>query len=120
MESRNTIQILQDSQFKIYEQQKELNRKQNSISTKPSEVQKENTLLKKEVDDIKNDRTCFIKSTKTFQNILGSQGESAKKSSLRFKDPNKIIESFVPQKDEMKSKCSYCDKLEHSESTCYL
>jgi len=51
---------------------------------------------------------------------LGAQGESAKKSSLGFKDPNKIIENFVPQNAEMKSKCSCYDKLGHSESTCFL
>ena len=42
----------------------------------PSEMQKENILLK---------------------NILGSQNESAKKFGLGFKDPSKIIESFVPK-----------------------
>jgi len=52
--------------------------------------------LKKEVEELKNDLTCFIKSTKTFQNILGSQNESDKKSSLGLKDQSKIIENFVP------------------------
>jgi len=42
---------------------------------------------------------------------LGSQSESGKKSGLGFKDPSKIIESFVPKKAEMKMKCSYCDRL---------
>jgi len=93
------------------EQQKELNRKQKNISSKPSEVQKENTLLKKEVEELKNDLTYFIKSTETFQNILGTQRESAQKSGLGFKDPNKIIESIVPKKAEMKLKCSYSDRL---------
>ena len=62
-ESRKTIQLLQDSHFKMSDQQKELNRKQKNISSKPSEVHKENTLLKKEVENLKNDLTCFIKST---------------------------------------------------------
>ena len=66
------------------EQQKELNRKQKNISSKPSEVQKENTLLKKEVENLKNDLTSFIKSAKAFQNILGTQRESAKKNWFRI------------------------------------
>jgi len=118
-ESRKTIQILQDSHFKMSEQQKELNRKQKNISSKPSEVQKENTLLKKEVENLKNDLTSFIKSTKAFQNILGTQRESAKKVGLGLIDPNKIIESFVPQLAQMKLKCSYCDRSGHAESVCY-
>jgi len=64
------------------EKQKELKRKQKGILSIPSEIQKENILLKKEVETLKNDLTCFIKSTETFQNILGSQNESAKKSGL--------------------------------------
>jgi len=118
-ESRKTIQRLQDSHFKMYEQQKELNRKQKNISSKPFEMEKENTLLKKEIEDLKNDLTCFIKSTETFQNILGTQRENIQKSGLGFKDPNKIIENFVPLKAEMKLKCSYCDKLGHDVSVCY-
>ena len=85
------------------EKQRELNRKQKDILSKPSEIQKENILLKKEVEELKNDLTCFIKSTETFQNILGSQKESAKESGLGFKDPSKIV-----------------DRLGHNESTCFL
>ena len=119
-ESRRTIQTLQDSHFKMSEQQRELNKIQKNIYSKPSEVQKENILLKKEVEELKNDLTCFIKSTETFQNILGSQSKSAEKSGLGFKDPNKnLIKSFVPQKTEMKLKCSYCDRLGHNDSVCY-
>ena len=89
--------------------------------SKPFDVQKEKTLLKKEVEDLKNDPTCFIKSTETFQNILGSQGGSAEKSGFGVKDPNKIIDSFVPQKAEakLKLKCSYCDRLRHIDSLCF-
>ena len=119
-ESRKTIQILQDSHFEMSEKQRELNRKQKDIISKPSEMQNENMLLKKEVETLKNDLTDFIKSTETFQNILGSQNESTKKSGLGFKDPSKIIESFVPKKVEMKIKCSFCDRLGHNESVCYV
>ena len=83
-------------------------------------IQKENILLKKEIEELKNDVICFIKSTETFRNILGSQRESAKKSCLGFKDPSKIVDSFVPKKAEMKIKCSYCDRLGHNESACFL
>ena len=60
----------------------------------------------------------FIKSLETFQNILGSQRESAKKSGLGFKDPSKIIESFVPNKAVIK--CSFCDRLGHNESVYHV
>jgi len=119
-ESRKTIQILQDSHFDMSGKQRELHIKQKDILSKPSEIQKENILLKKVVEELKNDLTCFIKSTKTFQNILRSQRESAKKYGLGFKDPSKIVESFVPKKAEMKIKCSYCEKLGHNESACFL
>ena len=62
-ESRKTIQVLQDSHFEMSEKQKELNRKQKGILALPSELQKENKLLKKEVETLKNDLTGFIKST---------------------------------------------------------
>ena len=88
--------------------------KRKDIFSKPFEIQKENTLLKKEVEGLKNDLTCFIQSTETFQNILGSQNESTKKSGLRFKDPSEIIESFIPKKAELKMKCSYCNRLRHN------
>jgi len=76
--------------------------------------------LKKEVEELKNDLTCFIKSTETFQNILGSQKESVEKSGLGFKDPSKLVDNFVSKKAEMKLKCSYCDRLGHNESACFL
>ena len=51
---------------------------------------------------------------------MGSQRKSDEKSGLGFKDPNKnLIKSFVPQKDEMKLKCSYCDRLGHNDFVCY-
>ena len=76
--------------------------------------------MKKEVEELKNDLTCFIKSTETFQNILGSQSKSAEKSGVGFKDPNKnLIKSLVPQKTEMKLKCSYWDRIGHNDSVCY-
>lgn len=118
-ESRKTIQILQDSHFEMSEKQKELNKKQKGIISIPSEMKKENTLLKKEVETLKNDLTGFIKSTETFQNILGSQNESAKKSGLGFKDPHKIIESFVP-KTKPRTKCYFCDRYGHDEKICHV
>ena len=66
-ESRKTIKILQDSHFEMSEKQREINRKQKGIMSVPSEEQKENILLKKEVETLKKDLTGFIKSTETFQ-----------------------------------------------------
>jgi len=77
-EFRKTIQILQYSHFEMSEKQRELNRIQKGILSKPFEIQKENILLKEEVETLKNDLTGFIRSTETFQNILGSQNEGAK------------------------------------------
>jgi len=51
---------------------------------------------------------------------LRSKRDSAKKSGLGFKDPSKIVESFVPKKSKRKTKCSYCDRLGHNESACFL
>jgi hypothetical protein len=75
--------------------------------------------LKKEVETLKNDLTGFIKSTETFQNILGSQNESSKKSGLGFKDPHKIIENFVP-KAKPRTKCYFCDRYGHDETVCHV
>ena len=47
---------------------KDLRKTQNPINTKNG-----NALLKKEVNSLKNDLTLFIKSTETFQKIVGSQ-----------------------------------------------
>lgn len=118
-ESRKTIKILQDSHFDMSEKQREINRKQKGIMSVPSEVQKENILLKKEVETLKKDLTGFIKSTETFQNIVGSQNKSTKKSGLGFKDPSKIIGSFVP-KAKIRVKCCFCDKYGHNESVCHV
>lgn len=118
-ESRKTIKILQDSHFDMSEKQREINRKQKGIMSVPSEVQKENILLKKEVETLKKDLTGFIKSTETFQNIVGSQNKSTKKSGLGFKDSSKIIESFVP-KAKIRIKCCFCDKYGHNESVCHV
>jgi hypothetical protein len=118
-ESKKTIQVLQDAHFEMSEKQRELNRKQRDIISIPSEIKKENILLKKEVETLKNDLTGFIKSTETFQNILGSQNESSKKSGLGFKDPHKIIENFVP-KAKPRTKCYFCDRYGHNETVCHV
>jgi len=65
---------------------------------------------------LRNDLTLFIKSTKTFQNIIGSQVEMSNHTGLGFdasKHKKLYKNFFIPEK------CSFCDKKGHSESLCF-
>jgi hypothetical protein len=50
----------------------------------PENSKNENTILKKEVKELRNDLSHFIKSTETFQKIVGSQITMIDKSDLGF------------------------------------
>jgi len=64
---------------------------QNPINTK-----NENTLLKNEVNSLRNDLTLFIKSTETFQKIIGSQIGMINHTDIGFdaSKHQKIYENF--------------------------
>ncbi|CAJ2659626.1 unnamed protein product [Trifolium pratense] len=81
----------------------------------------ENVVLKNEIKELRNDLTGFIKSTETFQNIMGSQSQALNKNGLGFNEvKNKIFENvLLPANREFKLRCSFCNKNGHHESICY-
>ncbi|CAJ2665549.1 unnamed protein product [Trifolium pratense] len=85
-----------------------------------SNIQEENKILKRNVLKLENDITKFVKSTKTLENILGSQKNSFSKTGLGFETYNNqriYNKFFVPNKPIYK--CSYCHKEGHLEPFCY-
>jgi hypothetical protein len=108
-DQKKTIQRLQDSYFQATEKLKEFDKNPN-----------ENVALKNEVRHLRNDLTHFIKSTETFQKIMGSQKGMADHNGIGFDitKNQKIYENFfIPEKDKLK--CSFCDKDGHVESFCF-
>ncbi|XP_045791421.1 uncharacterized protein LOC123886125 [Trifolium pratense] len=83
-------------------------------------IQIENRILKENISKLENDINKFVKSTKTFENILGSQKCSSSKTGLGFENYNnqKLYKKlFVPNKPIYK--CSYCHKEGHLEPFCF-
>jgi CRISPR/Cas system CSM-associated protein Csm4 (group 5 of RAMP superfamily) len=66
-DQKKIIQSLQDSYFQATEKSKDFSKIQNPVNSKINE----NTLIKNEVKILRNDLTRFIKSTETFQKIIG-------------------------------------------------
>jgi len=65
---------------------------------------------------LRNDLALFIKSTETFQKIIGSQVGMSNHSSIDFdasKHQKLYKNFFIPKK------CSFSDKNRHSESLCF-
>jgi len=60
---------LQDSYFQATEKIKAFSKNKLSENSKNNE----NIMLKTKVKELRNYITCFIKSTETFQKIMGSQ-----------------------------------------------
>jgi len=111
-DQKKIIQSLQDSYFQATEKIKDLSKTQNPIN--------ENTLLKNEVKGLRNDLTLFIKSTETFQKIIGSQVGMTDHTSVGFdiSKHQKIYEIFfIPGKGKLK--CSFYNKNGHIESFCF-
>lgn len=107
-DQKKIIQSLQDSYFQVNEKLKVLGK-----TKLPENSKNENIILKKEVKELRNDLSQFIKSTETFQKIVGSQMAEFDKSGLGF---NQIYEKcLIPQK----LKCSFCNKRGHHESVCF-
>lgn len=90
-----------------------------------SESQEENIVLKKNVLQLKNDISNFVKSTETFQKIMGSQVSVFDKACIGFKTNHKqkLYENFfIPEKVTKRSeryKCTYCEKYGHLEPFCF-
>jgi len=87
--------------------------------------QKENIILKENVLLLKNDISNFVKSTKTFQKIMGSQVSVFDKACIGFitNQKQKLYENFfIPEKGTKRNekyKCTYCEKYGHLEPFCF-
>ena len=69
---------------------------------------------------MRNDLALFIKSTETFQKIIGSQVGISNHTGIDFdasKHQKLYKNFFIPEKDKLK--CSFCDKNGRSESLCF-
>ena len=68
---------------------------------------------------MRNDLTTFIKSTETFQRIIGSQIEIGNRTGLGFdSSKHQIYENtLIPKKEKLR--CSFCKKDGHNESFCF-
>jgi len=113
---KKIIQNLQDSYFQATEKIKNLSKNKFPETSKVTE----NDLLKIEIKELRNDLNHFIKSTETFQNIMGSQAGIFDKAGLGFdisKNQKMYENFFIPEKDKMK--CSFCNKNGHLERFCF-
>jgi acyl-CoA hydrolase len=110
-DQKKIIQSLQDSYFQATEKLKDCSQTQNLLKTN------ENELLKKEVKNLRNDLTRFIKSTETFQKIIGSQVGIGDQTGVGFDtSKHQIYENTLIPK---RIRCSFCKKDGHTESFCF-
>jgi hypothetical protein len=120
-----TIQELQYSHLKMFEQHNIINEKQiTNQLLECSKIHEDNVVLKDDVLELKNDKTNSVKSIETFQNIKESQVLVFDKTSLdcRTFQKQKSCESFFVHHNDQKIqryKCSYCCKYGHIESFCF-
>jgi len=111
-ENKNLIENIQNSQSK-------------RVSESKNDSQKENIILKENVLQLKNDISNFVKSTETFQKIMGSQVSVFDKVCIGFKtnQKQKLYENFfIPEKITKtceRYKCTYCEKYGHLEPFCF-
>ena len=90
--------------------------------TSKKDESEENKVLKKNVHRLENDITKFVRSTETFQNIIGAQKNAFDKTCIGFKtkDKQKLYENlFIPKKRVERYKCTYCKKYGHLEKFCF-
>ncbi|XP_058783345.1 uncharacterized protein LOC131658028 [Vicia villosa] len=129
-----TIKELQKAYSYLSLHQKAINEK-----FKPSSNQDKIKNLESQVETLTKDMTSFVKSTETFQKIMGSQSGVFDKAGLGFKQSENqmIYENFflpkknrtktqikekipLKKKDITKPKCCYCKKTNHFEKHCYF
>ncbi|XP_073220723.1 uncharacterized protein [Cicer arietinum] len=91
------IQELQQSHFQNSEKQK-------ILETHPPDEDTEKEILKTEVMELKNDISNFVKSTETFQKIMGSQSGIFDKAGIGFKSSQKqkFLKQVHPQINKRK------------------
>ncbi|CAJ2648355.1 unnamed protein product [Trifolium pratense] len=119
---KQIIKNMQLAHDGLSKQIKEL--RDNNKMKECSMIQKENITLKQKVSKLEKDLTKFVSTTETFENILGSQGNSYNRTGLGYKpfQNKKLIENvFVPHKEKkfQKYKCSFCHKDGHLEPFCF-
>ena len=93
-DQKKTIQSLQDSYFQATEKMKEFGKTQNPNIN-------ENVVLKNEVKHLRNDLTHFIKSTETFQKIMGSQKGMTDHTSVGFDISKNLRKLFYTRKGQI-------------------
>ena len=104
--NKNLVENIQNSQSK-------------EVFENKDDSQKENIILKKNVLQLKNDISNFVKSTETFQKIMGPQVSVFDKACIGFKtnQNQKLYENFfIPEKGTKtceRYKCTYCEKNGH-------
>jgi cell division septum initiation protein DivIVA len=115
---KQKLEELQNSNNEMTKQIKEF---QNKKEDNSSNFQKENISLKEKVSTLEKDITNFIKTTETFNNILGSQRGIFDKAGLGFETYKKqklYKDFFIPPKNE-EFKCKFCHKKGHIEMFCF-
>ena len=85
-DQKKIIQSLQDSYFQATKKIKAFGK-----TKLPENPKNENTIFKREVKELRNDLSRFIKSTETFQKIIGSQIAEFDKTGLGFNQFTKIV-----------------------------
>jgi len=112
-DQKKIIQSLQDLYFQATEKLKDFSKTQNLVKIN------ENTLLKKEVKNLRSDLTHFIKSTETFQKIIGFQVGIGDHTGVGFDtSKHQIYENtLIPKKEKLR--CSFWKKDGHIESFCF-
>ena len=90
--------------------------------------EEENNLLKNQVKGLTKDITSFVKSTETFQKIIGSQKRMLDKTGIGFNISKKqelYKKVFMPKPDKKilvpikRKECTFCRKHGHSEDNCF-
>lgn len=117
-----TIQNLKLANLNLSEQKEVL--KETPLET----FEEENDLLKVQVEELTNDITNFVKSTETFQKIMGSQAGMFDKAGIGFNvcKNQKIYKNFfIPKQDKkvfvpnIKKECTFCRNHGHIEKDCF-
>jgi hypothetical protein len=116
------LENMQNTHKDMSKQIVEIRKNQNILEC--SKLKEENVLLKSKVSELENDLRKFFTSTKTFDNILGSQFGMFDKAGLGYRpfQKMKLYENFfLPQKQKkiQKYKCTFCHKEGHLEKFCF-
>ena len=98
-----------------------------TIVKKTETVEEENKFLKNQVEGLTNDISSFVKSTETFQKIIGSQMGMLDKTGIGFNisKKQKLYKDFFPKPGKkilvpkIRKECTLCRKHGHSKDNCF-